>query len=69
MKIKPLRDYTPWYDKPNLIFFLVLFIPVIGIYGIIRTSVISRKGKINLFLGFVLFWTIIVALCLWAASE
>jgi hypothetical protein len=62
MKIKPLRTYIPWYDKPVLVIVLLLLIPVVGIYGVIRTTVITRKRKLAWLLGLVAFYVLAVIL-------
>lgn len=56
--MKPLLNTTSWYDNKSLVIFLLLFMPIIGIYGMIRTSVISRTGKLSLFIVAFIFWTL-----------
>lgn len=63
MKIRPLKHYTPWYDKPVLVIVLLFLVPVVGLYGIIRTTVISKQRKIIWLLGFLAF---IFLLCILA---
>lgn len=55
MKMRPLKHYTPWYDKPVLVIVLLFLIPIVGLYGIIRTTVISKRRKIVWLLGFIAF--------------
>ncbi|WP_173003203.1 hypothetical protein [Chitinophaga sp. SYP-B3965] len=61
MKIKPLQNNDPWYDKTGLVVFLLIGMPIIGIYGLARSSTISKGGKIGLVIFTLIVWSLIGA--------
>ncbi|RFS20100.1 hypothetical protein DVR12_20500 [Chitinophaga silvatica] len=52
MKMRPL-NYTPWYNNQRTLTLLIIFMPLVGLIGLIKTTLISRKNKLLMIPAFI----------------